>query len=142
MGGLVDPEYQKWTLNLRPSPQFNTLPPEFRELSPSYRAANPAGTTRWIEIEKTSRVPGAERLSQPMKNRVTQASLEAIRVPTLVLAGDADLYAPPPVMRRIADHIPHSEFVIIPEAGHTPFWEQPDIFNAAVVKFLRKQKDK
>ena len=64
--------------------------------------------------------------------------LEAMKVPTLVIAGGADMYAPSPVMRRFADRIRNSEFVSVPDAGHSVFWEEPQIFNEAVLNFVRK----
>jgi len=41
-----------------------------------------------------------------------------MRVPALLLIGDADLWSPPAVMRLFARHIPNNELVIVPEAGH------------------------
>jgi len=69
---------------------------------------------------------------------VTLAMLEGIKIPTLVVAGDADLYAPPALMRRIADRIQGAQFVAIPEAGHSVWWEAPDQFNRTVLAFIGK----
>ena len=69
---------------------------------------------------------------------MTFALLETITVPTLLLTGDADMYAPPPVMRMFAAHVKGSQSVVIPEAGHSAYWEQPDIFNRTVVDFIRR----
>jgi len=73
-----------------------------------------------------------------LKNRITFALLESIRVPTLLLTGDADMFAPPPVLKMFARHIRHAETVIVPEAGHSTYWEQPDVFNRAVLDFVKK----
>jgi pimeloyl-ACP methyl ester carboxylesterase len=69
---------------------------------------------------------------------VTFARLETIKVPTLLLTGDADLFAPPAIMRMFAARVKHAESVVIPEAGHSSYWEQPDAFNRAVLGFLAK----
>jgi len=122
---------------IRP-PQFDSLPPEFRELGPAYRAADPDGTRRWVELEKISRPEGPRAPAQPMRNHITFASLEAIQTPALLLTGGADLYAPPPVLRLFAARIKNSESVIVPEAGHSTYWEQPEVFNRAVLEFLAK----
>ena len=45
--------------------------------------------------------------------------LEAIKVPTLVIAGDADLYAPPALVRQSADRIQRAQFAVVPDAGHS-----------------------
>jgi pimeloyl-ACP methyl ester carboxylesterase len=137
IGGVKDPEYLELGNRLRPAPQFNALPPELRELGPSYRAANPGGTARWMELERTNRSPGPAPPAQTMRSHVTFSSLEGIEVPTLLLTGDADLYAPPAVLRLFAARIKTSESVIVPEAGHSAYWEQPEMFNRTVLAFIR-----
>jgi pimeloyl-ACP methyl ester carboxylesterase len=141
IGGVQDADFLELGRRLRP-PQFDALPPEFRELGPAYRAANAEGTKHWMELEKTSRpvVSGdaPRAAAQPMRNRLTFSLLESIRVPALVLTGDADLYAPPPVMRLFAARIKGSEFLVVPEAGHSTYWEQPEVFNRAVLNFIGK----
>jgi pimeloyl-ACP methyl ester carboxylesterase len=137
IGGVQDADFVELGRRIRPA-QFDALPPEFRELGPSYRAGNAAGTERWVELQKISRPPGTPTPAQPLRNRITFALLETITAPTLLLTGDADLYAPPPVLRLFAARIKGSEVVIVPEAGHSSYWEQPDVFNRAVLNFLGK----
>lgn len=50
VGGVQDQDYLELGQRMRPSPQFDALPPDLRELGPSYRAANPVGTQRWLEL--------------------------------------------------------------------------------------------
>jgi pimeloyl-ACP methyl ester carboxylesterase len=138
IGGVQDEEYLELGRRLRPAPQFNALPPEIRELGPSYRAANAEGTKRWVELERISRPEGAPAPAQTMRNRVTFAELERITTPTLLLTGDADLFAPPPLLKLFSARIKRAESVIVPEAGHSSYWEQPEIFNRAVLSFIRK----
>jgi pimeloyl-ACP methyl ester carboxylesterase len=137
IGAVQDEDYLELGRRLRPA-QFNALPPEFRELGPSYRAANPQGTQRWMDLEHISRAEGPPQPAQTMKNRVTFSLLEGIKVPTLLLTGDADLYAPPAILPLFAARIKGSQTVIVPEAGHSSYWEKPDIFNRAVLDFIRK----
>ena len=137
IGGVQDEDYLELGRRLRP-PEFTAMPAEIRELGPSYRAANPEGTRRWIEFEHTSRPEGQRAPAQPMRNRVTFSLLETIKVPTLLLTSDADMFAPPPILRRFAARIKQAESVIVPEAGHSSYWEQPDLFNRAVLTFIRK----
>ena len=135
IGGVEDADYVELGRRIRP-PEFNALPPDFRELGPSYRAGNPAGTARWVELEKISRPPGPPAPAQPLRNRMTFGLLESIKTPTLLLTGDADLYAPPPLLKLFAARIKGSEISVIPEAGHSTYWEQPEQFNRVVLKFL------
>ena len=69
---------------------------------------------------------------------MTFALLETVKAPTLLVTGDADLYAPPPVLQLFAARIKGSETYIVPEAGHSTYWEQPELFNRAVLNFLGK----
>ena len=103
IGGVQDEDYLELGRRIRP-PEFSALPADVRELGPSYRASNPDGTRRWLELERTNRAEG-ERPVQTMRNRITFALLETMTVPTLLLTGGADLYAPPPVMQLFVKRI-------------------------------------
>jgi pimeloyl-ACP methyl ester carboxylesterase len=115
---------------------FDDMPVEFRELGPSYRAANPEGARLWTDLAHKAVTGGDFR--QRVANEITTARIEALKVPTLLITGDADLITPPSIMRLVAQHIPGSEIMIAPEAGHSTYWEQPDLFNRAVLSFLAK----
>jgi pimeloyl-ACP methyl ester carboxylesterase len=69
---------------------------------------------------------------------MTFAMLESIKLPVLLITGDADMYAPPPLLRMFSSRIKGSESLIIPEAGHSSYWEKPDVFNRTVLDFMRK----
>jgi pimeloyl-ACP methyl ester carboxylesterase len=131
--GVQDPDYLEMSARLRPSPQFEKMPADFRELGPSYRAGNAAGTQRWNDLAHAR-----PRIAYTVKNRITWAALEAIKVPTLLLTGDADLYMPPSVLRLFAKRFARCESIVLPECGHSAYWEQPEMFNRAVLEFLRK----
>ena len=135
IGGMQDEDYLELGRRLRP-PQFDAMPPDLRELGPSYRAADPDGTRHWIELERMSRQSGAP--AQPLRNRMTFSMLESIKMPALLITGDADMYAPPPLLRMFTSRIKSSESFIIPEAGHSGYWEKPEVFNRVVLEFLRK----
>jgi pimeloyl-ACP methyl ester carboxylesterase len=137
IGGVQDAEYQEAMRRLR-TPDFLAMSPDMRELGPAYRVSNPAGAERWRELERTARPTSAQPPPQTFRNRVTFALLETITVPTLLLTGDADMYAPPPTMRMFAARVKGSQAIVIPESGHSAYWEQPDIFNRTVLDFLQK----
>jgi pimeloyl-ACP methyl ester carboxylesterase len=137
--GVQDDSYAALGRRLRPSPQFDALPPDFRELGPAYRAANPEGVARWLELERTSRPEGTRPPAIGSKSKATFAALEGLRVPTLMLTGDADLYTPPPVLQLFAQRLPDVRTVVIDGAGHSAYWEQPEVFNRAVLDFIRRR---
>lgn len=135
--GVQDDAYVQMQRRLRPSPQFEALPAEVRELGPSFRAANPAGAAAWTELERSSRAAGTPTLPQTL-NRITFAALEALAAPTLLVCGDADLYMPPSVLRMLKEKIRNAKAVVVPECGHSAFWEQPQLFNQIVLDFIKQ----
>jgi pimeloyl-ACP methyl ester carboxylesterase len=138
IGGVVDEEYLNLGRKIRP-PQFDALPPEFKELGPAYRASNQQGVDRWMEFERASRRAGAAAAAQTMRNRITLSLLgTTIHLPTLLIAGGSDLYSPPPIMQLFANKIRGSRMATIPNAGHSSWWEAPELFNRALLRFLRE----
>ena len=65
--------------------------------------------------------------------------LAKISHPILILWGDHDRVFPADVGRQLKDLIVQAEWHIIPEAGHLPQWEQPQIVNPLISAFLEKQ---
>jgi 3-oxoadipate enol-lactonase len=62
--------------------------------------------------------------------------LGQIRIPVLVVAGDADQIAPAAGMEEMARAIPGAQFTVIPGSGHLSPLEQPQAVNAALNAFL------
>jgi pimeloyl-ACP methyl ester carboxylesterase len=118
------------------APEGVKLPRVYTDVGASYRGSNPEGIARWLEIERHCRQPGAPGVELRTPN--TYAKLASITVPTLVMAGASDLVAPPALMRLWAPHVKRSEWVVVPDAGHSMAWEQPDIFNEKVLEFMRR----
>ena len=144
IGGVQDAEYLEVQSRLRPE-EIQQLPAELRELGPSYRGIDPEGAARWLEIEQGSRPygtatphlsPAHRPTQQPSRVPITYARLSTMEVPTLALAGEADLLSPPALMRMLAARIPTSRYVSLPEAGHAGFWERPHAWNGLVLEFL------
>jgi 3-oxoadipate enol-lactonase len=64
-------------------------------------------------------------------------ALKEIKVPTLVLSGSKDNNAPAPMMAKMASYIPSATYLEIEGVGHLVNLERPEIFNAALDRFLR-----
>lgn len=62
----------------------------------------------------------------------------ALRLPTLVIAGDCDGATTPDLVRATAELIPGAVFHIIPGAGHLPPVETPEAFAALLTPFLKE----
>jgi pimeloyl-ACP methyl ester carboxylesterase len=115
---------------------WDKMPVEFRELGPSYRAVNAAGTKLWLDLEHHALI-GTDYRQVPT-NRITDASLKNVKVPTLLMTGAADLITPPAIMRLVRDAIPGAQMVVAEETGHSLYWERPDLFNSTVLEFLAR----
>ncbi len=66
------------------------------------------------------------------------AALAGVRCPTLVIVGDQDV----PflgVSKDMADTIPGAELAVIPDAGHSPQFENPEAWLQALLGFLDAQ---
>jgi 3-oxoadipate enol-lactonase len=62
--------------------------------------------------------------------------LKEIRVPTLILVGDADIPDVHAHAGAIEAGIPGSKRVVIPETGHLMYLEKPEEFSRAVITFI------
>jgi 3-oxoadipate enol-lactonase len=73
-----------------------------------------------------------------MANISTAPRLREIKVPTLCLVGEFDKSTPPPVVKAIADAIPHARFAVMPGGPHMLFIEQPEEIAKVVGGFLKE----
>jgi pimeloyl-ACP methyl ester carboxylesterase len=136
-GSVSEKEMQDFVARIE-IPGIRALPPHYREVSASYRGANPEGTERWIAIDHRARQPNAP--AQPLRSPNTYAKLAGITTRTLVIAADADLLAPPALMRLWARHVKGAQWADVPDAGHAVAWERPEVFNEIVLQFLKGQR--
>lgn len=91
---------------------------------------------RLIKQQSTAAVRGA--IQRMMERPDSQAVLEQVTVPTLIVAGDEDVITPVDDSRRMHAAIPNSELVVLPETGHLANLERPDLFNDALRAFLAR----
>lgn len=67
----------------------------------------------------------------------SRPTLGAIRVPTLVVAGQEDMLTPPDVAREIKDGVPGAKLTIVPECGHLSPMERPNAVTEALALWLK-----
>lgn len=66
----------------------------------------------------------------------TAEEVRALRVPTLLIVGEHDVITPPSIIKMFQAYIPHARLVEVAGAGHSVYFEKPEIFNRAVLEFL------
>ena len=75
-------------------------------------------------------------LTQGLTDFDVRDRLESFPVPALVVVGDTDRVIPPESGRELASLLPSAELETLREAGHIGYAEQPEAFNARVLRFL------
>jgi len=135
-GAIEDKEVADFAARIA-IPEIRKQSAHYREIGASYRGGNPQGTRRWIEIDERARQPGAG-FQPPLRTPNTLAKIATIPAPALIVAADADLLAPPALMRLWARSMRNYEWAEIHDAGHAMAWEQPGAFNDKVLDFIRR----
>lgn len=109
-----------------------------RGLALEYQEREPALTFLWMTIGNL--LPGPKpQLAGPTPGGPTLEQVKSLQVPVLCIVGKLDPIFPPPIVKAFADVLSNSEYVEVPGGGHSVYWEQPDVYNKLVLKFLRKQ---
>jgi 3-oxoadipate enol-lactonase len=65
-----------------------------------------------------------------------------IQCPALVICGENDILKPVKFSGIIADNIPGSEFMTIPDCGHVAIFEKPKELESAILGFVMKHENK
>jgi 3-oxoadipate enol-lactonase len=63
-------------------------------------------------------------------------ALVDLGVPILFLVGEEDSITPPHIVRMAHEQVPGSQFDAIEHAGHSAYFEQANVFNERVARFL------
>ena len=58
-------------------------------------------------------------------------------MPLLFVWGDDDTMVPATEAEVLHEHMADVRLVVVPDAGHAPYFEVPAVFNAAVLDFVR-----
>ncbi|MEM9563452.1 MAG: alpha/beta hydrolase [Actinomycetota bacterium] len=80
--------------------------------------------------------PPMDKLGATVAWTVSHDRIAGLGVPVLFLAGSHDQIFPAPLLAESAARIPGAGWVEIPAAGHSPYFEQPEVWNDAVLTFL------
>ncbi|MEM9135643.1 MAG: alpha/beta fold hydrolase, partial [Actinomycetota bacterium] len=80
--------------------------------------------------------PPMDKLDATIGWGVAHERIEALGVPVLFVAGAHDDLFPAALLAESSRLIPAARYVEIPDAGHSPYFEQPAAWNEAVLRFL------
>lgn len=101
-------------------------------LTPGFETREPAKTLLYRQISAANPPidPALGRALFAPDMLVSPVALAAISLPVHLIMGQADPIWPPDSLHGMLDHVPHAAEHVLPGAGHSPYFEQPDSFNA------------
>ena len=105
-----------------------------RAVSPLFVQRNPNLANLYLQISRTN--PPRQDPPGGQPGGPGSAELARLNVPTLFFVGEDDQISPPQVIEAGARTIPGSRLLRVPEAGHSVYFEKPDIFNFEVLRFI------
>ena len=117
----------------------NTPPPLARHpaLDSAFSIDRPASAYLYQALAAFG-APPAGRIAEALGH--TQYPEQLVRhnkVPTLFIVGQRDPIFPVNIVRRAADQMGSSRVRVVEDTGHSPYYEKPEVWNAAVMDSLR-----
>ncbi len=106
-----------------------------RAVGPTFRAAEPVRTFLYQQIGGLN-PPRPEAPNDP--KAATPKQVAALKNPILMIEGEEDDVVHPPLMEAFHALIPGSEYVTVPKAGHSVYFENARQFNDLVGTFLAR----
>ena len=97
------------------------------------RLLNEEGPNHLRTEERVMRVRALERDPEIAAGR---EALAAIDTPVLFIGGEHDEVMPPSLMEVACRLIPGARMVVVPGAGHSVYFEDPETFNRMALEFL------
>jgi pimeloyl-ACP methyl ester carboxylesterase len=98
---------------------------------------------RWLlhQNPHDQRLDGFLRQLEAISGHDALDRLPGIGCPVLLLAGEDDSVAPPRYSHQLHERLAHAQETILPDVGHAPPLENPELFNATVADYLKSVPD-
>ena len=134
-GGMGEPDVEQVLADWR---ERQDPPRElaFRAVSEGFRTRHPDLANLYVQISRTN--PPRPNLAGVLSGGPRGAELSNLKIPTMFVVGEEDEITPPHVIEAAAEHIPGSEVLRVPGCGHSVYFENPDVFNFEVGRFIQQ----
>jgi 2-succinyl-6-hydroxy-2,4-cyclohexadiene-1-carboxylate synthase len=109
-------------------------------LGATYQKQHPTGTFLYAQIGGLSAPRTAEFRDQMSRLTTSVEQYNASGVPTLFITSDEDILIWPELSEKVQSKVPNSRLLRVPHAGHSTYFEQPEIFNREVRTFLQTHR--
>ena len=106
-------------------------------LGETFRKAQPVGAYLYAQINGLNTPLTADFREQLGRLTTPVDRYAATRVPTMFLTSDEDGLIWPELSQTVHEHVPGSRFERVSGAGHSTYFERPDVFNREVGAFLK-----
>jgi 3-oxoadipate enol-lactonase len=83
-----------------------------------------------LDMEATRKRLWAMRDTSP-------SALAALTMPVLCITGEEDVIMPTPAIETLVGLLPEGRLARVPKAGHSVYFERPDVFNRLLRDFLK-----
>jgi 3-oxoadipate enol-lactonase len=103
-----------------------------------FRARRPADVAGYRNMLTRTPVEGYAGTCASVRDADLTQAASGLALPVLCLVGAEDQATPPELVRSLAGLLPAASFAIIPDAGHLPCVEQPDIMARHILAFARE----
>lgn len=107
-----------------------------RWFTDGFRSAYPDQVASYEAMVAATPAEGYAGCCDALSTLNLDADLPRITAPTLVIAGAQDTATPPERLAQIADAVPDSRLLVVPEACHLANAEQPGVVTAALREHL------
>ncbi|MDO8614804.1 MAG: alpha/beta hydrolase [Dehalococcoidia bacterium] len=97
------------------------------------RILNECGPT---SLQTESQVVRLRALERAPDTAASREALAALRTPVLFIGGEHDEVMPVSLMEIARSLIPSARMTVVPGAGHSVYFEEPEIFNRVVLEFF------
>ena len=135
--GFFDwPEQVERANTLRDQQTGNDAPLSVRAVGPKFRRDEPLRAFLYAQVGGLNPPRDPSTNLDPAAPTVDQ--VKALRVPLMMLEGADDEIVPPPLMKAFHALMPDSEYVEVPDAGHSVYFENARQFNDLVGSFLAR----
>ena len=109
-------------------------------LGPTFRRTEPVRSFLYAQIAGLNPTRPERFTEQLMALSTPVEQYPAARVPTMFLTSDEDGLIWPELSQTVHEHVPGSRFERVERAGHSTYFERPEVFNREVGAFLKSHR--
>ena len=109
-------------------------------IGPTFRTREPMRSFLYAQISGVNAPLPADFRDQLQLLTAPVVRYAATRVPTFFLTSDEDGLIWPELSARVHAHVPGARFERVEGAGHSTYFERPDVFNREVGAFLKEHR--